>query len=59
LKNHKSNSAAEVPFRGRTYPPRVWLPLRRISYRLSDVHWLLEQRLESPAPPVRREMDEL
>jgi predicted DNA-binding transcriptional regulator AlpA len=35
-------------------PPRVRLSLRRIGYRLSDIHRFLEQRLENSAPPVRR-----
>jgi predicted DNA-binding transcriptional regulator AlpA len=41
-------------FRAGRAPPRVRLSLRRIGYRLSDIHRFLEQRLENSAPPVRR-----
>jgi predicted DNA-binding transcriptional regulator AlpA len=49
-----SKDSLRREFRAGRAPPRVRLSLRRIGYRLSDIHRFLEQRLEQPAPPVRR-----
>jgi predicted DNA-binding transcriptional regulator AlpA len=49
-----SKDSLRRAFRAGRAPPRVRLSLRRIGYRLSDIHRFLEQRLEQSAPPVRR-----
>jgi predicted DNA-binding transcriptional regulator AlpA len=41
-------------FRDGASPPRVRLSLRRIGYRLSDLHRFVEQHLEKPASAARR-----